>query len=62
VFIDVTISGDRNVIEEEAEEILKDLQKKNRACGISKQVTPVLIGAKGLISKAFRKYLNIFPR
>jgi hypothetical protein len=35
--IDVTNSGDRNVIKKEAEEILKGIQYKNSACGISKQ-------------------------
>jgi hypothetical protein len=28
MFIDVTISGDRNVIKKEAEEILKDLEQR----------------------------------
>jgi hypothetical protein len=54
MLIDVAIPGDRNVIKQKAEKILKykDLITK---------VTPVIIGATGTISKSFRKYLSSIP-
>jgi hypothetical protein len=51
---DVTISGDRNVIEKEAEKILKykDLTIEIQCMWLVKEkVIPVIIGATGTISK-----------
>ena len=56
--IDVAISGDRNVIEKNAENVLKykeltiDIQ---RMWNVITKVIPVIIGATGTISKSFRK-------
>jgi Fe-S cluster assembly ATPase SufC len=48
--------GDRNVINKEAEKILKykDLTIETKAI-------PVIIGANGAISKSFRKYVSNIP-
>jgi hypothetical protein len=54
MLIDVAISGDRNVIENEAEKILKyedftiEIQ---RMWNVETKVIPVIIGATGTISK-----------
>jgi hypothetical protein len=64
MFIDVTISGDRNVIKKEAEKILKykDLTTEiQRMWNVKTNVIPVIIGATGTISKSFRKYLSNVP-
>jgi hypothetical protein len=59
--IDVAIPGDKNVIQKEAEEILK---YKNLATeiqcmrNVKTRVIPVIIGATGTISKSLRKYLS----
>jgi len=53
-FIDVAISGDRNMIKTEAQKILKykDLTKEiQRMWNVETKVTPVIIGATGTISK-----------
>ena len=58
MLIDVAISGDRNVIKMEAEKILKykDLTIEiQRMCNVK---TTVTIGATGIISKSFRKYVS----
>ena len=57
--IDVAISGDRNVIEKEAEKILKynDFTIEIQCMWIVK-VIPVIMGATGTISKSFRHYLS----
>jgi hypothetical protein len=55
---DVAISGDRNVIKNEAERILryKDLTVEiQRVLNMKTNVIPVIIGATGTISKSFRK-------
>ena len=58
MLIDVAISGDRNVIEKNAEKVLKykeltiDIQ---RMWNVITKVIPVIIGATGTISKSFRK-------
>ena len=64
MLIDVAISGDRNVIKKEAEKILKykDLTIKiQRMWNVKTEVIPVVIGATGTISKAFRKYGSNIP-
>jgi hypothetical protein len=64
MLIDVAISGDRNVIKNEAEKILKhkDLTIEiQRMCKVKTRVIPVIIGATGTISKSFRKYISIIP-
>jgi hypothetical protein len=64
MLIDVAIPGDRNVIKKDAEKILKykDLITEiQRMWNVTTQVTPVIIGATGTISKSFRKYLSSVP-
>jgi len=64
MLIDIAISGDRNVIEKEAEKILKckDLTIEiQRMWNVKTKVIPVIIGATGTISKSFRKYLRNIP-
>jgi hypothetical protein len=64
MLIDVAISGDRNVIKKEAEEILKykDLTIEiQRMWNVKTKVIPVIIGATGTISKLFRQYVNNIP-
>jgi len=61
MLIDVAISGDRNVIEKEAEKILKykDLTiETQRMWNVKTKVIPVITGATGTISKSFRKYVS----
>ena len=61
MFIDVVISGDKNLIKKEAENILKYAELTTEIqCmwNVKKKVTPVIIGATGTISKSFRKCLN----
>jgi hypothetical protein len=61
MLIDVAISGDRNVIKNEAETILKykDLTIEiQRMWNVETNVIPVIIDATGTISKSFRKYVN----
>jgi len=58
MLIDVAISGDRNVIKEEAEKILKykDLTIEIlRMWNVKIKGIPVIIGATGTISKSLRK-------
>jgi len=64
MLIDVTILGDRNVIEKEAEKILKykDLTVEIQGMwNVKTKVIPVIIGATGTISKSFRKYVSNIP-
>jgi hypothetical protein len=64
MLIDVAILGDRNVIQKEAEKILKykDLTiEKQWMWNVKTRVIPVIIGATGTISKSFRKYVNTIP-
>jgi hypothetical protein len=64
MLIDVAISGDRNVIKKEAERILKykDLTIEiQRMWKVKTRVIPVIIGATGVISKSFRKYISNIP-
>jgi len=64
MLIDVTISGDRRVIKNEAQKILKykDLTIEiQRMWNVKTKVIPVIIGATGTISKSFRKYVSNIP-
>ena len=64
LLIDVAIPGYRNVIKKEAEKILKykDLTiKMQRMWNVKTRVIPVIIGATGIISKSFRKYVSDIP-
>jgi hypothetical protein len=64
MLIDVAIPGDRNVIQKEAENILKykDLTIEIQLMwNIKTRVIPVIIGATGTISKSFRKYVSTIP-
>jgi enolase len=61
MLINVAISGDRNVIEKEAEKIPKYKEltiEIQRMWNVKTNVIPVIIGANGTISKQFRKYLS----
>jgi len=61
MLIDVAISGDRNVIKNETENILKykDLTTEiQRMWNVKTKVIPVIIVATGTISKSFRKYVS----
>jgi hypothetical protein len=61
VLIDVAIPGDRNVINKEAEKILKykDLTIEIQCMwNVKTRVIAVIIGASGTISKSFRKYVT----
>jgi hypothetical protein len=58
---DVEIPGDRNVIQKEAENVLKykDLTIQiQRMWDIKTRVIPVINGATGTISKSLRKYVS----
>jgi hypothetical protein len=64
MLIDVPIPGNRNVIKKEAEKIpkCKDLTTEiQRMWNVKTQVTPVIRGATGTVSKSFRKYLSSVP-
>jgi hypothetical protein len=57
MLINVTISGDRNVIKKEAEKILKykDITKEIPCvCNVKAEVIRVIIGVTGTISKSLR--------
>jgi hypothetical protein len=62
--IDVAIPSDKNVIQKEAENILK---YKNLSIEIQRMwnmkcfVIPVIIGATGIVSKILQKYLEAIP-
>ena len=64
MLVDVSVSGDRNVIKKEAEKILKykDLTiEMQRMWNVKTKAIPVIIGATGTISKSFRKYVSNIP-
>jgi len=64
LLIDVAISGDRNVIKNKAEKILKykDLTIEIQCMwNVKTKMIPVIIGATGTISKSFRKYVSNIP-
>jgi hypothetical protein len=62
--IDVAIPSDKNVIQKEAE---KKLKYKNLSIEIQSMwnmkcfVTPVIIGATGIVSKTLQKYQETIP-
>jgi hypothetical protein len=61
---DVAIPGDRNVIQNEAEKILKYKDftiEIQHTWNVKTRVIPVIIGATGTISKSFRKYVSTIP-
>jgi hypothetical protein len=61
----VAISGDRNVIKKEAENILKYKElatEIQRMWNVKTRVIPVIIGAAGTISKSSIKYVSSIPR
>jgi hypothetical protein len=64
MLIDVAVPGDRNVIQKEAEKILKykNLTIETQLMWkVKTKVIPVIIGATGTISKSFRKYVSTIP-
>jgi GTPase len=73
MLMDVAISGDRNVIQKEVEEILKctaityllkykELKTESqRMWNLKTKVVPVVIGATGTISRSLRQYLSNIP-
>jgi hypothetical protein len=64
MLIDVEIPGDRNVIQKEAEKILKykDLTIEIHCMwNVKTRVIPVIIEATGTVSKSFRKYMSTIP-
>jgi hypothetical protein len=67
MLIDVTIPGDRNVIQKEAEKILKfkdltiEIQIMWKPFNIKTRVIPVMIGTTETISRSFRKYVSSIP-
>jgi hypothetical protein len=64
MLLDVAIPGDRNVIQKEAEKILKykDLTTEiQRMWNVKSRVFPVIIRATENISKSFIKYLSTIP-
>ena len=61
MLLDVAISGERNIIKQEAEKILKykDLTIEiQRMWNVKTKVIPLIIMATGTISKTFRKYVS----
>jgi len=61
VLIDVAIPGERNVINKEAEKILKEkgpTTEIQRTWNVKAEMVPVIIRATGTISKPLRKYLS----
>jgi hypothetical protein len=64
MLIDVAIPGDRNVIQKEADKILKykDITTEiQHMWNVKTRVIPVIIGATGTISKSFIKYVSTIP-
>jgi hypothetical protein len=64
MLIDIAISGDRNVMKTEAEQILKykDFTIETQCMwNVKTSVTPLITGATESISKSFRKYLSNTP-
>jgi hypothetical protein len=64
MLIDVPIPADRNMIQKEAEKILKykDLTKEiQRLWNVKPRMVSVIIVATGTISKSFRIYVSTIP-
>ena len=61
---DVAIPADRNVVQKEAE---KKLKYKSLCIGIKRMwnlkcmITPVIIGAVGIVTRSLRKHLEAVP-
>jgi len=65
MLIDVAISGDRNLMKNEVEKILKYKEltiEIHRMWNVKTKVIPIIIGATATISKSFRKYVSNIPR
>jgi hypothetical protein len=58
MLIDVAVPGDRNVIQKEAENFTIEIQSMGN---VKTRVIAVIIGARGTISKSFRKYVITVP-
>jgi hypothetical protein len=61
---DVAISGDRNMINNKVEKILKHKNltiKIKLMWNVKTKVIPVIMGATGTTSKSFRKYVSNIP-
>jgi hypothetical protein len=64
MLIDVAIPGGRNMIQKEAEKILKYKDftiQMRRTWNVITSVIPVIIRATGTIPKSFRKYVSTIP-
>jgi hypothetical protein len=64
MLIDVAIPGDRNVIQKEAEKILKYKNltiEIQRMWNVKTWVIPVIIAATGTVSESLRKYVSTMP-
>jgi hypothetical protein len=64
MLLNVVIPGDRNVIKEEAEKILKykDLPTElERPWNVKTNVIPVIIGATGTVSESLIQHLSYIP-
>jgi hypothetical protein len=64
MLIDVAIPGDRNVIQKEADKILKYKNltiEIQHMWNVKHRVIPVIIGATGTISKSSRRYVSTIP-
>jgi hypothetical protein len=64
MLIDIAIPADSNMIQKEAENILKYKDftiEIQRMWNVKTKVISVIIGATGTISKSFRKYLSTIP-
>jgi hypothetical protein len=61
MLIDVAIPRDSNVIQKEAEKILKYKDLTIEMWNVKTRMIPVIIVATGTISKSFRKYVNTIP-
>jgi len=64
MFTDVAIPGDRNVIKEDSQKILKYIDLITEIlcmCNVKAKVIPVIIRVKGANSKSLRQYLSNIP-
>jgi disulfide bond formation protein DsbB len=64
VVIGVALTGEINVIQKEAENVLKYEEltiEIERMWTVTTMTIPVIIGATGTISKSFRKYVSTIP-
>jgi hypothetical protein len=64
MLIDVAIPGDRNVIKNESEKMIKYkalIIKIQRMWNVKAKVIPMILGATGIISKSLRQYMGNIP-